>query len=203
MHNGYQAHFRRSDSILHAAVKLIGPCTLKPSRDRFGMLVRSILSQQISIGAARSIRQRLETLVGSTRIQPQALLALDFDELRSVGISRQKASYLLDLAEKVEGGTVPLARMGRLSDEEVIAELTQIKGIGRWTAEMFLIFALGRPDVFPADDFGVRAAIQRLYHFKQPPKRQRLLQIGAVWSPFASIGSWYCWRYLEHTRADG
>jgi len=97
---------------------------------------------------------------------------------------------------------VPLARLGRLPDEEVIAQLIKIKGVGRWTAQMFLIFALGREDVFPVDDFGVRAAIQRMYEMKSPPDRAALMVIGQRWSPFASIGSWYCWRYLERTRAE-
>ena len=114
-----------------------------------------------------------------------------------MGLSRQKASFLLDLADKVENDALKLTRIGRLSDEEIIATLTQVKGIGRWTAQMFLIFALGREDVFPADDFGVRAAIGRLYGFAEIPSAKETREIGAKWSPFASIGSWYCWRYLD------
>jgi DNA-3-methyladenine glycosylase II len=193
----FHHHFRRHDPVLHGVIRRVGPYRLKPSRDRFGMLVRSIISQQISVGAARAIRSRLEALAGAAGINPSSLADLTLDHLRSVGLSPQKASYVHDLAAKVQDGTVRLSRIGRLGDEDVIAELTQIKGIGRWTAQMFLIFALGRSDVFPIDDFGVRAAITRLYGYDEPPARPVLLEIGQRWSPYASIGSWYCWRYLE------
>jgi DNA-3-methyladenine glycosylase II len=193
----FHHHFRRHDPILHGVMRRVGPYTLKPSRDRFGMLVRSIISQQISMGAARAIRGRLEALVGKGGMTPQKLASLTIDELRAVGLSPQKASYLHDLAAKVADDTVRLPRIGRLSDEEVITELTQVKGIGRWTAQMFLIFSLGRSDVFPIDDFGVKSAIIKLYSLPEPPTKAALLEIGRRWSPYASIGSWYCWRYLE------
>lgn len=198
----YAHHFRRNDKTLHAVAKRVGPCQLKPNRDRFGMLVGSIISQQISVGAARAIRSRLQNLVGDGGICPETLAALSDQQLRSAGLSPQKASYLRDLALKVEQGEVQLSQIGRLSDEAIIESLTQVKGIGRWTAQMFLIFALGRPDVFPIDDFGVRVAIAKLYGFPEPPPRPQLLEIGATWSPFASIGSWYCWRYLDLCKAD-
>jgi DNA-3-methyladenine glycosylase II len=193
----YDTHFRRRDPVLYAVRRQVGPYTLRPNKDRFGMLVRSIISQQISIAAARSIRQRLETLVGQTVIKPAAITALSDRQLRSAGLSPQKLTYLRDLAEKAQDGTVRLDRIGRRSDEVVIEELTQVKGIGRWTAQMFLIFSLGREDVFPIDDFGVRAAITKLYGYDETPDRPKLLEIGQQWSPFASIGSWYCWRYLD------
>jgi DNA-3-methyladenine glycosylase II len=193
----FHHHFRQHDAVLHAVIKQVGPYRLKPSRDRFGMLVRSIISQQISIGAARAIRGRLETLVGSRGIKPDVLAALSIRELRAVGLSPQKASYLHDLSAKVSDRSVPLSRLGRLPDEEIIAQLVQVKGIGRWTAQMFLIFALGRENVFPIDDFGVRAAITRLYGYDEHPPKPVLLEIGQRWSPYASIASWYCWRYLD------
>jgi DNA-3-methyladenine glycosylase II len=197
MPTSYHHHFRKRDAILHAVIKQVGPYRLKPSRERFGMLVRSIISQQISVGAARSIRARLEALVGERGLRPEVLAALSITELRSAGLSPQKASYMHDLAAKVADGTVKLSRIGRLDDEEVISQLIQVKGIGRWTAQMFLIFALGREDVFPIDDFGVRAAITRLYGYEEHPSKAVLLEIGQRWSPYASIASWYCWRYLE------
>lgn len=196
----FHHHFRRHDPTLHGVVRLIGPYTLKPQRNRFGMLVRSIISQQISIAAARTIRERLERLLGDAGLAPAAIASLTPDELRSVGLSKQKAAYISDLAHKVAEGTVPLARMGRLSDEEVIETLTQVKGIGRWTAQMFLIFSLGRQDVFPVDDLGVRVAMARLYDLGEEPSKDELHEIGRRWSPFATVGSWYCWRYLEHQR---
>jgi DNA-3-methyladenine glycosylase II len=164
------------------------------------MLVQSIISQQISVGAARAIRGRLESLLGPAGIKPEPIARLSIAQLRSVGLSPQKASYVHDLAAKVQTGTVNLGRIGRLPDEEVIAELIEVKGIGRWTAQMFLIFALGREDVFPIDDFGVRAAISRMYRFEEPLARPALIEIGQRWSPYASIASWYCWRYLELVR---
>jgi len=196
----FHRHFRRHDPTLHGVVRLIGPYTLKPQRNRFGMLVRSIISQQISTAAARTIRQRLEDLLGDAGLAPAAIAALDGDQLRSVGLSKQKAAYISDLAHKVAEGSVPLARMGRWSDEQVIETLTQVKGIGRWTAQMFLIFSLGRQDVFPVDDLGVRVAMARLYNLGDKPSQDDLHDIGRRWSPFATVGSWYCWRYLEHQR---
>ena len=198
----YQRHFRRHDPVLHAVAQRVGAYTLKPHRDRFGMLVRSIISQQISIGAARSIRAKLEQLVGDTRFKPEAIVCLTDRQLRSAGLSRQKLSYLRDLSDRSLDGTVNLSRIGRLSDEVVIEQLTQVKGIGRWTAQMFLIFALGREDVFPIDDFGVRSALIKLYGLGDAPPRQTLLEIGTRWSPYASIGSWYCWRYLDLLRGQ-
>jgi len=198
----FHHHFRRHDPILHGVIRRVGPYRLKPARDRFDMLVRSIISQQISVGAARAIRGRLQELVGKEGIKPAVIAALTPAQLRAVGLSPQKASYLHDLSAKVQTGQVRLAGLGRLSDEDVIEALIQVKGIGRWTAQMFLIFALGRADVFPVDDFGVRAAITRLYGFAEPPARPALLAIGQRWSPFASIASWYCWRYLEFLRSQ-
>jgi DNA-3-methyladenine glycosylase II len=196
----FHRHFRRHDPTLHGVVRSIGPYTLKPHRNRFGMLVRSIISQQISTAAARTIRQRLEDLLGDAGLSPAAIAALDGEQLRSVGLSKQKAAYISDLAHKVAEGTVPLARMGRWSDERVIESLTQVKGIGVWTAQMFLIFSLGRPDVFPIGDLGVRVAMARIYGLGEKPSQDDLAEIGRRWSPFATVGSWYCWRYLEHHR---
>src|SRR5436190_1329781 len=185
----FHHHFRRHDPVLHGVIRRVGPYRLKPSRDRFGMLVRSIISQQISVGAARAIRGRLEQLVRNAGIKPAVIAGLSLPQLRSVGLSPQKASYLHDLAAKVQTGEVRLARLARWSDEEIIEELIQVKGIGRWTAQMFLIFALGRSDVFPIDDFGVRAAMTRMYGLQEPPARADLMEIGQRWSPFASVGS--------------
>jgi DNA-3-methyladenine glycosylase II len=122
------------------------------------------------------------------------------DQLRSVGLSQQKASYVADLAAKVNDGTVDPRQIGRLSDERVVETLTQVKGIGRWTAQMFLIFSLGRPDVFPHDDLGVRTAIRDRYGLDDLPDKETSLTIAAPWRPYASVASWYCWRSLDLTR---
>jgi DNA-3-methyladenine glycosylase II len=196
-HQIIQRHFRRADPILAKVIKQVGPVTLKPERDRFKMLVRSILSQQISVGAARAIRLRLESHLQPCGIRPDAIARLSVDELRAIGVSRPKAGYLLDLARKCGDGTVRLSRLGRMNDEQVIEELIQVRGIGRWSAHRFLIFALGRPDVFPLDDFGVRSAIRRLYALEDLAAKDVFVEIGNRWRPYASIGSWYCWRFLD------
>jgi DNA-3-methyladenine glycosylase II len=193
----FQSHFRRHDPTLHEVVRKVGPFTLKPDRDRFGMLVRSIISQQISTSAARSIRERLHLAVAPHRLTHQTLAQLSDQQIRAAGVSPQKLAYLRDLTEKVGQGTVKLNQLGRLRNERIVEELTQIKGIGRWTAQMFLIFALGREDVFPVDDFGVRSAMRRMYQLDESVGREAYLTIATRWSPYASIASWYCWRYLE------
>jgi DNA-3-methyladenine glycosylase II len=199
-HRTIRRHFRSSDPVLAEVIRRVGPLTLKPNRDRFKMLVRSILSQQISVLAARAILSRLEEALAPAGIRPESLSRLTVDELRAVGISRPKAGYLLDLAQKCQDGTVRLERIGRLSDERVIDELVQVRGIGQWSAHMFLIFALGRPDVFPHDDLGIRSAIRRLYALEDLPARDVCMEIGNRWRPYATIGSWYCWRFLELER---
>src|SRR5436190_21519239 len=164
-------HFRKADPVIAAIVKQVGAYTLKPQRDRFGMLVRSIISQQISTSAARSIRAKLEALVAPAKISAEVLSKLTFEKLRSAGLSSQKATYLHDLAAKAVDGTVQLKTVGRKNDEEIITELIQVKGIGRWTAQMFLIFSLGRPDVFPPDDLGIKVALRNLYGLAELPTK--------------------------------
>ena len=143
-------HLRASDPVMRSIIDTVGPYTLRFEQDRFAMLVRSIVSQQISTIAARAIRRRLLELAGPDGLTAANLARFTADQLRSVGLSQQKASYVADLSCKVNDGTVDLRGIGRLSDERVVETLTQVKGIGRWTAQMFLIFSLGRPDVFPA-----------------------------------------------------
>ena len=193
-------YLRECDLVMRGIIDQVGPYLLKQERDRFWMLVRSIISQQISVGAARSIRSRLEQMILPDRVAPESLLRFEVDELRTVGLSPQKALYLHDLAMKARDGTLELRTIGRLSDEGVIERLTQVKGIGRWTAQMFLIFALGRPDVFPEDDLGVRTAIRDRYGLDGLPDKATSQEIARPWRPFASIASWYCWRSLDLAR---
>jgi len=193
-------HLRAADPVMASMINAVGPFTLRFDRDRFGLLVRSIISQQISTSAARSIRKRLEELVGPDGLTAANLARFTTDELRPGGLSSQKASYVADLASKVNDGTVNLRHIGRLSDERVVETLTQVRGIGRWTAQMFLIFSLGRPDVFPHDDLGVRTAIRDRYGLDDLPDKHTSRAIASPWQPYASVASWYCWRTLDLAR---
>jgi DNA-3-methyladenine glycosylase II len=195
-------HFHTVDPIIAAVIERVGPFGLKRQRNRFGMLVRSILSQQISTSAARAILSRLEQRVEPAGISPASVASLTAAELRALGLSIRKIEYVQDLAQKSLSGTLQLERMGRLGDEAIIEQLTQVRGIGRWTAQMFLIFSLGRLDVFPHDDLGIRSAIQHLYGLEELPIAAECLKIGQRWTPYASIASWYCWRALELRRNE-
>ncbi len=170
--------------------------------NRFGMLVNSILSQQISVHAARTIRTRLLELAGSEGLTPESVGRLDVGRLREIGVSRSKAAYIGDLAEKVGTGRIRLNRIGRLDDAAVVEELTVVKGIGVWTAQMFLIFSLGRLDVFPHDDHGVRSAIRKLYALDELPNKETSNRIAEPWRPYSTIATWYLWRSLEMPEGD-
>jgi DNA-3-methyladenine glycosylase II len=163
----------------------------------FDALLRSIVYQQLSGKAATTILDRVLALYGGRYPRPAQLLDTPEPTLRGAGLSRQKLGYLRDLAAKVDTGEVPLARVGRLPDEEVITHLTRVKGIGRWTAQMFLIFRLGRPDVLPEMDLGIQTAIQRAYGLPERPGPADVLRIGERWRPHATVASWYLWRSLE------
>jgi DNA-3-methyladenine glycosylase II len=195
------AHLKKRDPTLRKVITAAGPFTLKPDRDRFGMLVKSILGQQISVSAARSIRLRLEALAGPAGLTPARLADLSHEELRGAGLSTAKANYVHDLAQKATDGVIRLDRIARRSDEEAIAELIQVKGVGVWTAQMFLMFSLGRIDVFPHDDLGVRVAIRDLYGLAELPDKAKSHEIAGPWRPYATVASWYCWRSLELAKA--
>ncbi len=194
-------HLCRADPIMKAMIAEVGPCTFRPQRDRFRMLAGSIISQQISTGAARSIKMKLNELVGADGLTPANLSRYSPAQLRAAGVSPQKARYLLDLAAKVHDSEINLQHIGRYSDEKIIEQLTVVKGIGKWTAQMFLIFSLGRPDVFPHDDLGVRSAIRNRYGLDELPDVTTSTAIASKWRPHASIASWYCWRSLDIAKA--
>ena len=190
----------RRDPVLAAIIKRHGPCALGEARDRFDhftMLVRAIVFQQLSTKAATTIYTRLLATMPAGIATPQAIATLTDQQLRAAGISRQKAAYLRDLGGKVSAGDVPLEAVDTLADEDVITALTKVKGIGRWTAEMFLIFRLQRPDVLPLNDLGIVNAIQKAYRLRKKPTAGRLLKIGEAWRPYRSIACWYLWRSLE------
>jgi DNA-3-methyladenine glycosylase II len=191
----------RRDPVLASIIKKHGACRLGAVRDRFdhfSMLVRAIVSQQLSTKAANTIHNRLLASMPDACATAAALAALTDEQLRAAGISRQKGGYLRDLCAKVASGALPLESLDALSDEEVIAALTQVKGIGRWTAEMFLIFRLQRPDVLPLTDLGIITAIQKAYGLRKKPTPDRMRKLGEVWRPYRSVASWYLWRSLEN-----
>lgn len=190
-------HLRRVDPVMKSLIAQAGPFTLKLDRNRFGMLVRSILSQQISTKAARSIRLRLDELLMPDKLAAEAIARVTDAQLRSVGLSGQKVGYLRDLCARKLDGRLRLDRIGRLSDEAAIEHLIQVKGIGRWTAQMFLMFSLGRLDVFPHDDLGVRSSLRELYGLSDLPDKQRSHKIAEPWAPYRTVASWYCWRLID------
>lgn len=189
-------HLSRRDPTLRELIRLIGPCTLRHNSDRFAVLVHSIISQQISTKAASAIRGRLLASMGPLGITAASLRKATELKLRKVGLSTPKIRYLRDLADKVHQGHVPLDHLHELSDEEVIEYLVAINGIGPWTAQMFLIFSLGRLDILPAADFGLRAGVQRHYKLRKLPDKNRLHRLAEPWRPYRSIGTWYIWRSL-------
>ena len=199
MHRTSIVHLKRADDVLARLIARVGPCRFRPrsAGTHFDALLRSIVYQQLSGKAASTILDRVLALYGARYPRPAQLLDTTDDALRRAGLSRQKLAYLRDLATKVDTGEVPLARIGRMPDEEVITHLTHVKGIGRWTAQMFLMFRLGRPDVLPELDLGIQNAIQRAYDLRKRPAPADVLRIGECWRPHATIASWYLWRSLE------
>lgn len=190
-------HLSKADPVLKGLIRRVGPFTLKTHRDRFDLLVRSILSQQISTKAARAIRLRLVDRLSPAVISPESLARLSDPELRAVGLSTQKISYLRDLSDHALSGRLQLHKLGRLDDEMAIEQLIAVRGIGRWTAQMFLIFALGRLDVFPHDDLGLRSALRTLYGLDDLPNKVASHAIAEKWAPYRSIATWYCWRLFD------
>jgi DNA-3-methyladenine glycosylase II len=193
---------QQRDPILRQIIRRAGPFTARTHRDRFETLVQSIVSQQISGSAARSILCRLEEMLKPGPVRADRLAVRELDDLRGIGLSRQKAGYILDLAQKVHTNDVNLSAIGRMDDEQVIAELTKVKGIGVWTAQMFLIFSLGRLDVFPAGDLGIQNAIKKQYKLRGKLNMRHMEKIALPWRPYATVASWYLWRSLEFSDTD-
>jgi DNA-3-methyladenine glycosylase II len=190
-------HLRRKDPVLRPIISRVGPFAPRVYTNRFEVLAGSIISQQISIKAAAAIQQRLRDLIAPDPPTPEVILRVTPAKLRKIGMSRPKALYLRDLASKIAKGHLDLDGIHEHDDETVIEQLVQVKGIGRWTAEMFLIFSLGRPDVLPVDDFGLRAAIQRCDRLKELPTKAEVRERGAVWAPYRSVATWYLWQSLK------
>jgi DNA-3-methyladenine glycosylase II len=190
----------RSDPILGAIIRRVGPCMLAARRreDHLTALVQAIVSQQLSNKAAAAIFNRLVALFPNGRIPDAAsIAALSDADLRSVGLSGQKVSYFRDLCARIGDGRLKLDELDALDDEQVVERLTAVKGFGRWTAEMFLMFRLLRLDVLPVGDLGIVTAVQKLYRLRSRPDSKRILKIGEAWRPYRSIASWYLWQSLK------
>jgi DNA-3-methyladenine glycosylase II len=189
-------HLKKSDAILASIIARVGPCKMAYRDPTFEMLARAIVFQQLSTKAARTIYGRLEEAAGGA-LTPESIQNLSVGEMRRAGLSRQRLGYIRDLAEHALSGKVDFARLPAMSDEEVIESLTDIKGVGVWTAHMFLLFSLRRPNVLPVGDLGVRMAIQRAYKKRKMPTPKQVEQIAKGWHPYCSYAAWYLWRSLE------
>lgn len=190
----------RRDPVLGAVMKRVGRCELPDGRtdDPFAGLVRVIMSQQLSGKAADTIFGRVATLAGGhEQLTPAIVRAMDAAALRSCGVSRPKISYLYDLAAHVGDGRLDLHALDGHPDEEVIARMTAVKGLGRWSAEMFLMFRLNRPDIFPVGDLGIVKGMQKLFGMKRRPAERTMIRLAENWRPYRSIAAWYVWRTLE------
>ena len=190
-------HLSRVDPVLAKVIRNVGPCTLAPRRDYFVLLCKAIYNQQLSTKVAAVLFTRFRDQFPSRRPTPQGVLnLLDKGEeaTRRCGLSRQKALYLRDLADHFVDGRIPTRKLSRRGDEEVIEALTAVHGIGRWTAEMFLMFVLNRPDVFPVDDLGLREGVREMFELKQRPTASELVDLGEPWRPYRTVATWYVWR---------
>jgi len=188
------SHLKRADPVLRPLVERVGPCRIPQRRPDFSTLARAIVFQQLNGRAAQTIFDRLVAALPGGRLTPQAVLGLPQRKLRAAGLSAQKAAYLRDLAAQTAAGAIRFPRLAALPDDQVVAALTQVKGVGVWTAQMFLIFALRRPDVLAVGDYGVRAAAQKLYGLERLPTPGELEKLAEPWRPFRSAACWYLWR---------
>src|SRR5262245_49238230 len=199
-HRRSVTYLKRIDPTLARVIETVGACRMQLRADgtHYHALARAIVFQQLSGKAAGTIFGRFNALYSGGVAEPEAVLATTEEALRSVGLSRQKIGYVRDLSEKVVSGALPLDAVEAMNDDDLIAHLVQVKGIGRWTAQMFLMFRLGRPDVLPELDLGIQNAIKRAYRLRQRPTPKQVKRIGAKWSPHSSVACWYLWRSLEN-----
>lgn len=189
-------HLKKSDPVLRAIIERVGPCRMEFGAAEFCSLAEAIVYQQLNGKAAVTIFKRFAALAGEP-LTPEGILKLSDDQLRGVGLSKQKSAYLKDLAGKTASGLLDFSCLPKLSDEEVIKHLTQVKGIGVWTAHMFLIFSLRRPNVLPTGDYGVQVAVKKHYKKRKLPKPKDMEKIARAWEPYRSVACWYMWRSLD------
>jgi DNA-3-methyladenine glycosylase II len=189
-------HLKKSDPVLAAIIERVGPYRLTFREPTFETLVRSIAFQQLNGKAAKTIFDRLVAAAGGT-LTPESILALSLEQMRAAGLSRQKLSYIRDLAERTLSGEIDFARLPEMSDDDVIGHLTRVKGIGVWSAQMFLMFALRRPNILPTADYGVRSAIKQHYRKRKLPDHKQIVKLARSWHPYCSVACWYLWRSGE------
>lgn len=199
MHRKAVNHLKRADPTLARVIERVGTCRFTPRAEgtHFDAVARSIVYQQLSGSAAHTIYTRVLGIYGGRAPSPAELLDTPEPTLRAAGLSRQKIAYLMDLARKASAGEIPIDTLHELSDAEIIDALTCVKGVGRWTAQMFLMFRLGRPDVLPELDLGIRKGIQRAYGLRALPSDARIRKLGRAWTPYCTIASWYLWQLLD------
>jgi DNA-3-methyladenine glycosylase II len=190
---------RRSDPVMASVIERVGPCRFAVTEklSHFEAVSRAIIYQQLSGKAAATIHGRFTSLFAGLPPHASGLIALSDERLREAGLSRQKTGYLRDLSARVVAGELPIDRLHELPDDEVVTHLTSVKGVGTWTAQMFLMFRLGRLDVLPVLDLGIRKAVQKAYRLRKLPDPARVLKIGAVWAPYRTVASWYLWRSID------
>jgi DNA-3-methyladenine glycosylase II len=192
-------HLRRADPVLRRIIDRVGPCTVTPRRDYFVVLCKAIFNQQLSTTVAATLFGRFRDLFPMRRPTPGLTIKMlegsgAQGAMRACGLSRQKAAYLLDLARHFQNGEIPTRRLSGMNDEAVIDALVRVHGIGRWTAEMFLMFTLNRPDVLPVDDLGLREAVREVYKLPKRPTPKEVIARGELWRPYRSVATWYLWR---------
>jgi DNA-3-methyladenine glycosylase II len=194
-----KAHLRTVDPVIGDVIHRVGPFRLRPTVEgtHFGAVLESIVYQQLSGSAAETIYGRVLALFGGREPTPHELLRVDDVALRAAGLSGQKTRYLKDLATHAAERRFPIERLHELDDAAVIDTLTQVKGVGRWTAQMFLMFRLGRPDVLPELDLGIQKGVQMAYGLRRLPTPKQVMQRGAPWAPYRTVASWYLWRLLD------
>jgi DNA-3-methyladenine glycosylase II len=199
-----RTHLTKADPVLARIIAEVGALGITPRRERFQALARAIIFQQLAGAAANAIYGRFVALFPGVEFPlPEQVLAKTDAELRSVGLSEKKALYIKDLATHIRDGKLNFDQFDQMTDDEIVAHLTQVKGIGKWTAEIFLMFHLGRPDVMPGDDLGVQNAVKRHYRMRQRPNRKRLLKHAERWRPYRTAAAWYLWRSLDIVLPDG
>jgi len=189
-------HLKKSDPVMRAIIESVGPCRMEYGEPTFHSLAESIIYQQLNGKAAETIFKRFTDAAG-TPLTPEGILKLTEQQMRAVGLSKQKSSYLRDMAQKTQSGSLNFEKLADMTEADIIAHLTQVKGVGVWTAHMFLMFTMRRPDVLPTGDYGIQVAMKKHYRKRKLPKPKDMEKIAKAWSPYRSVACWYLWRSLD------